>query len=259
MKKLIALVCAIVLTVSVSSVFAQDEEANFELASKVIPVEVFACTYNDGKGPSDLDEVSDNFNAYMDGRGATTYAAWTLTKFYTGPDQNFDFLWLGAWTDGNAMGADTDTILSTGGDVVAEFFALADCGVHTGAASINYKLPEGGTPGNSVLTFSNCSIEEGHAYPEVADAATAWATALTEAGSQAAIYHWFPVYGGAGAGDSNFTIVTAYRNFTDMGADFERMTNGRMFMESNALFGGLTDCDVQRVYAAQERRSAVLR
>ena len=32
------------------------------------------------------------------------YAAWTLTKSYYGPEQEFDVIWLGAWTDGNAMG-----------------------------------------------------------------------------------------------------------------------------------------------------------
>jgi hypothetical protein len=258
MKKILSLVCAGGLTLAMGGAIAQDEEAKFQLPSKVVPVEIYACRYNDGQGPSDLDAAVAGFTAYMDKNETDTYAAWTLTKIYSGPDQDFDFIWLGAWTDGNAMGAGTDALYSTGMDMLANFTRVADCYAHTNSASINYKLPEGGTPANAVLTFSNCTINEGQEYAEIAEATSAWADVLTEAGSQVAIYHWFPIRGGGG--DSpDFTILQAYPNHTEMGADFERMTNGQLFRQSNELFAGLMDCDVSRVYNARSRRAAQLR
>jgi hypothetical protein len=166
---------------------------------------------------------------------------------------------MGAWTDGNAMGSGMDMLYSTGVEYLENFGRVATCNAHINSGSINYKLPDGGGQGPSVLTFSNCEIMEGRTYSEVVDATKAWADVLTDAGSQAAIYHWFPIYGGGGDDAPDFTILTAYPNHTELGADYERMTNGELFRQSNALFGGLTDCDVRRAYNAKNRRSAQLR
>ena len=62
----------------------------------VIPVELFACSYNDGKGSADLDKVIDKWNAWTDKNGIDDYAAWTLTPYYFGPEQEFDVIWMGA-------------------------------------------------------------------------------------------------------------------------------------------------------------------
>lgn len=257
MKVLVTLALAS-LVFGAGIVVAQDEEPEFALASKIIPVEAFLCNYNDGQGPADLTDAVDGWNAYMDKNDVDTYAAWTLTKNYTGPDQEFDFIWLGAWADGNAMGVGDDMMRESGGEYIADFFKVANCGVHINSASINYKLPEGGTPGNGVLTFSNCTVNDGKSYAAIAEATHAWADVLTEAGSKAALYHWFPIFGGGG--DSpDFTVVTAYANYSDLGADYERRTNGELFRQANALYGDLMDCDVARVYDTQSRRNAQLR
>ncbi len=258
MRRILTLAVASSLTLSLVSAFAQEDEGEFVLASKIVPVEIYVCRYNDGQGPSDLDAAIDSWTAYVDDNEVDTYAAWTLSKVYSGPDQDFDFIWLGAWTDGNAMGAGSDMLYTTGGKIMENFGRVADCYAHANSASINYKLPEGGTPANSVLTFSNCTINDGKSYTAVSEATRAWADVLTEAGSQAAIYHWFPVYGGGG--DSpDFTAVTAYANHTELGADYERITNGQLFRKSNALFSDLMDCDVDRAYNATQRRAAKLR
>lgn len=259
MKKIVSLVCAGAISLCMGNAVAQDDEVEFELPSKVIPVEVYACRYNDGQGPSNLDSAVNSWTAYMDENAVDSYAAWTLTKVYSGPDQDFDFIWLGAWTDGNAMGAGSDMLYSSGGKILENFGAVADCYSHTSAASLNYKLPEGGTPANAVLTFSNCNIEDGKSYPAVAEATREWVGILSEAGSQAAIAHWFPVYGGGGDDTPSFTIFSAYPNHTELGADLERRTNGQLFRKSNALFGDLVKCDVSRVYNATSRRAAKLR
>jgi hypothetical protein len=83
------------LALGMGGAFAQDEE-EFQLASKIVPVEIFVCNYNDGQGPADLDKAASGWTAYMDQNNIDNYAAWTLTKYYNGPDQEFDFIWLGA-------------------------------------------------------------------------------------------------------------------------------------------------------------------
>lgn len=116
-----------------------------ELVSKVVPVEVWTCNYKEGHGPTDIDAATDAWNGYMDENNVDSYAAWTLTKSYYGPDQEFDVIWLGAWTDGNAMGTASDMMAETGGEYLAKFFVALDCATHSNLASLNYKLPGDGT------------------------------------------------------------------------------------------------------------------
>jgi hypothetical protein len=259
MRKLITLVCAGGLTLGMGGAIAQDDEPQLELASKIVPVEIYACRYNDGQGPSDLDDAVDSWTAYMDENAVDSYAAWTLTKVYSGPDQDFDFLWLGAWTDGNAMGTGSDMLYSTGGEILENFGTVADCYVHANSASINYKLPDDGTVADGILVFSNCSIEDGARYSDIASATTEWASILTEAGSESAIYHWFPAFGGGGDDGPDYLSVRSYPNYAALGADYERQGNGGLFRTSGRLFGDIVDCDAPRVYDATSRRSAQLR
>ena len=260
MKKLVlAAASAALAMLGATSATAQDDAPEFELPSKVVPVEIWVCSYRDGQGPGDLDGVVAGWSDYMDDSDIDNYAAWTLTKWAYGPDQDFDFLWLGAWTDGNAMGSGMDVFSETGGmQHFGNFMRVADCGVHVMAGSLNYKATEDGTPQNGLITFSNCTVSDDSSYPEVAAATREWAAALTDAGSEASIFHWFPIYGGGGDSPT-YQAVTAYPNFTELGADVERMTNGEMFRQNNALFSGKVDCDTSRVYNAQVRRSAQLR
>jgi opacity protein-like surface antigen len=238
---------------------AQDNDQPVEIVSKIVPVEVWACSYNEGQGPSELDAAVDAWTGFADANGVDDYAAWTLTPHYFGPNQSFDFLWLGAWTDGNAMGAGTDMLYGSGAEYLANFVRVATCNSHTNAGSISYKLPSDDAPQDLVITFSNCSIEDGASYQQVVEATQSWSSALTEAGSQAAIYHWFPIYGGGGDDTPDFIRLNVYPNHTELGADYERITNGEMFRQSNALFGALVNCDAARVYNAQSRRVARLR
>ena len=261
MKKLgFAVISAALTMLGATSAVAQDDEAPaFELPSKVVPVEIWACSYRDRQGPDDLDDVVEGWSDYMDDNEVDNYAAWTLTKWAYGPNQEFDFLWLGAWADGNAMGTGLDMFTDSGGEHFDNFMRVSDCSAHTMAGSINYKATEDGTPQNALITFANCNVAEGASYPEVAQATREWAALLTESGSQASAFHWFPSYGGGGESVPDFLSVVAYPNFTELGADFERLTNGEMFRQQGALFNDIVNCDVRRIYNAQVRRSAQLR
>ena len=82
MKKLVlAAASAALAMLGATSAIAQDEAPAFELPSKVVPVEIWACNYRDGQGPGDLDAVVAGWSEYMDDNDIDNYAAWTLTKW----------------------------------------------------------------------------------------------------------------------------------------------------------------------------------
>lgn len=226
---------------------------------KVIPVELFACTFNEGKGPKDLTAAIDKWNEWADKDGLDSYSAWTLTPYYYGPEQEFDFLWLGAGKDAIALGKAQDAYLTEDAGLRAGFNSAISCNAHVKYASIQFKPPkQGATPGNSVLTFSDCSLKEGASWDAVNAASVEWSKHLSEAGSEAGIWHWYPAYGG-GDEDFDFKWLESHENFAALGADFESYGNGGGYKVAGGLFGELLDCDSNRAYLAKNHRYAQLR
>ena len=252
-KKLMVMVTAVlVATLGTVNATAQD-------GVTFVPVDIFGCTYNEGKGPADLDAAAATWTKYMDDNDTDTYAAWTMTKHYAGPDQNFDVAWLGAHKNGTTMGEGADDWQANGGETAAAFGEVVTCDMTGNYASRMYKAPpDGNIPGDGVLIFSNCSLEDGARYADVITATNTWVNILAEAGSPAATYHWFPVFG-TGEDDIGWKLVTAYPNYTELGKNYDRMGNGGLYLKEQELFGELVDCDVPRVYDVKNRRSAKIR
>jgi len=156
-RLIITILSAGVITlVSASCVKAQDDDR----LAKFVPTELWACNYNEGQGPDDLDVVAGKWNAYMDENEADAYLAWTLTPQYFTDEQDFDVLWLGAWKNGNEMGQGRDNYHATGGAIMAEFGKVIDCGAHLGFVSRAFKLPpddDAGPSNTGVITLRRCS------------------------------------------------------------------------------------------------------
>ena len=236
--------------------FAQVSEDGL---GKVLPVEIWACTYNDGQDISDLDKVTVRWNKFLDDNGDTNRAAWVLTPYVYTPEQDFDFLWMEAFADGNAMGTGTHLWLTKGGDLSEDYDEVADCTAHVVLSSAMYKAPANAeTPSSGIITMMNCEMNEGSRYSDVKAAELKWAEHLTNSGSNAGYWHWFPTFGG---GDSEFDykIVFAYADYVELGADFERFANGGGRKASREIFSDVDDCDDARVYVATVQRAAKLR
>jgi hypothetical protein len=225
----------------------------------VIPVELFACSYNEQKGPDDLDKVIDNWNAWADRQGIDDYAAWTLTPYYFGQEQEFDVIWVGAGKDAVALGKAQDSYLSKNEGLEDQFNEVISCDAHTNMASLNYKAPpKGATPANSIMTFSDCKYKEGATFAALSAAMGDWSQHLSDAGSKAGIWHWYPMYGGGGE-EFSFKWIEAFKNFAELGVDYESFGNGGGYATSGRLFGHLLSCDSSRAYLAQSRRFVQLR
>lgn len=241
----------LVLAAGCNNGVAQDEE---EEDSSAVPVEIYACNYSEGMGPADLDAATAKFNAWADGRGWNDYTAWTLTKFYSGPEQEFDFLWLGVSPTAQALGAAQDDWLANGGEIAAEFDKVATCDIHANFAAVNFKEPpeREDPPSNIVISFSDCNIADGKNFgDDVAPAIAAWAEHRTQQGSEAGHWALFPAYGGGGE-EFDFKYVTGHLTHEQQGIDYDNYDVDK----ARELFTGLLDCDSSRVYNATNQRRA---
>ncbi|MDH3746679.1 MAG: hypothetical protein OER97_00620 [Gammaproteobacteria bacterium] len=245
---LIAVLSATVALVS-GIAFAQEEAEG----PRFYPVETFTCNYNEGKGPADMEKAIDAWSKFLNKKEVTTYWAATVTPYYFGAE-TFDIGWLGAWTNGEAMGAGTDMWLSEGGEHAEKFAAAVTCDTHSNFASTEIKAPpEGPSPDNIVITFSDCNVHDGKAFPEVLEASNAWAEYQVEAGYEGGSWMLFPVFGGGGA-EFDFKMVESFENYTVLGQFYDLYGNGGGYQKHGELIGELYECDDARVYNATIRR-----
>ncbi|MGI9295797.1 MAG: hypothetical protein ACR2PS_17590, partial [Pseudomonadales bacterium] len=218
------------------------------------PVELYSCTFADGKGMADLDKVTAKWNAWMDEKGRNDYVAVTLTPQFNDPDLKFDAAWMGFWPDGKAMGKSLQEWVTEGGKLGAEFDKVMPCDVHQSFAAVTINAPTGPTPETAVVVFSNCSIAEGKKPAEAGAALRAWGEYLKSNGIDGPLWSMWPAHGGGDA-DFDFKLVAGYNDYQAFGAAFDQFGNGGGYKKAAEIFGGVTDCDVARVYDMRLRRA----
>jgi len=255
MKKLLTALVSCSLLLSAGIGIADEHEGEAGEANVATPLEMFACRYNEGKGPADLDAATKNWNAWADKNGVDDYSAWTLVPYYSGPDQDFDVLWLGGSDNAKTMGRVQDTWLATGSKEAEGFAEVVSCDVHAAYAVLRMKKPpKRDNPSNIVISFSDCNTAEGITFDDLYVPLIEWGNYKGENGSTAGMWVFFPSYGGGGE-QFDFKWVTAHQNLEDMGADWDQFSESG-WKKAGELFAGKLECDSSRSYLATNRRMA---
>jgi len=248
MKKILTMMAtgSLLMVAAASTALAQDDGAE-----TVFPVQLFACNYNDGMRPADLDAATAKWNAWADDAGLNDYSAWTLEKYYYGPLQAFDVIWLGTAANGTAMGRGHDMYDATGGEAAMGFAKVVTCGAHNRFAAMEFKAPPAGDPDPTVLlAFQDCKIAEGKNFKDdVAPGVRKWADFRSDQGSIGGQWILFPAYGGGGE-EFDFKWVSSHANHEAMGQNWDSY-DGDL---DSSLFDDVIDCDSSRVYTATNRR-----
>ena len=260
MNKTLITIPAGCLLLSLSLAFADEhegdmQEGEMQEANVARPVEAFACRFNEGMGPDDLDPVIKKFNAWADKQKVTDYWAWTLTPYYFGPDQEFDILWFGASPKAKTLGRIQDNWLATGGKVQEGFNEVITCDTHGNWAALELKeSPKRADPSRGVVSFSDCTMANGTTMEDLYPALAEWSEYITEQGSTAGMWMFFAAYGGGGE-KFDFKWVQSWQNLEELGADWDRYSESG-WRKADELFEGKLDCDASRAYISTTRRMA---
>jgi hypothetical protein len=245
-------VCSLLVLMGTGSTVAQDEGEG----PTAFPVEIYVCNFNEGMGHAELNQWADKWNAWIESSTPEPYSAWTLTPFYFGQDQDFDFIWLGTSPNAAALGRAYDNYLTQSGDLQPEFDKFATCGAHSNLATVNIKEPaDDGDSSSFVLSFSNCNIAEGKTMDDAFPVLQAWSEYRTGHGSGSGMWVMFPAYGG-GKADFDFKFAVSHQNYAALGADYDQYAQGG-YAKADELFTGILDCDEARTYNASTRRDGI--
>jgi len=255
MKKFLTVLVSGGLLLSVGIGIADEHEGEAEEANVAVPVEMFACKFNEGKGPADMKPVYKKFNAWADKQGIDDYTAWSLAPYYASPEQDFDQIWLGVSPKAKALGRAQDSWLATGGKVQEAFDEVNTCDVHAAYSALKIKSPpERDNPSNIFISFSDCNMADGTSFDDLYNPLIEWGKYAAENGSTAGMWVFFPVHGGGGE-SFDFKFVAAWQNLEDRGADWDSYSEGG-WQKGNELFAGKVECDSSRGYLASSVRMA---
>lgn len=255
MRKFLTVLASGGLLLSSSIGFADSHEGDAEESNVASPLEMFACNYNEGKGPADLDGAIKKWNAWADKKGIEDYSAWTLVPYYSSPTQDFDVLWLGGSEKAKTLGRIQDVWIGTGGKEQQAFAEVISCDSHAAYSVLQMKAPpKRDNPSNVVISFSDCNTAEGVRFDDLYMPMIEWGEYMGEHGSKAGMWVFFPSFGGGGE-EFDFKWVDAFQNLEDMGADWDHM-NESGWKKANELFAGKLSCDSSRTYLATNRRMA---
>lgn len=253
MKKIVAVLLCGGLLMPLNAVLADQHEGEEGEANVARPVEMYACQYMDGKGPSDLEAVIKKFNAWADKQDIDDYWAWTMVPYYFGPEQEFDFLWLGASPTAKALGENQEAWLGTGGKVQGEFAEVFSCNQHGNYAVLRMKEPpKREDPSRGVVAFSDCSMTEGTTFDDMYPAIMEWGKYTAEQGSKAGMFVFFPAFGGGGE-SFDFKWVNSHQDLAELGVDYDNYSETG-WEKANELFQGKLNCDSSRAYLSTTRR-----
>ena len=246
MKTIITTVTAAVLGMVMTTAVLADHHG----APRTSALELYFCSFADGKDMGDLKKVAAGWDRWVDSNFTESYNAYILSPvLINGADFPYDSLWLGVAENQQAMGKVMDDWSAKGGEWQQKFDAASKCDSHALLTSMEVrpydKLGQAG-----YLQVSACQFKPGAGFAELAAVDKKWNAWMDKNAMPGGIYRWIPGVGAQRADKSDFYGVYVAESLADRGQAHDMMMAGG-FQVWNSLYDGISDCDNPRVWSAQ--------
>jgi hypothetical protein len=222
----------------IQPVWAQAQGAK---ATPPAPVEAFYCNLKEGKSMKDLMQVADRFSKWAD-KNDPSYAAWIITPQFGLGAQLPHLIWLGSWANGSEMGKGIAGYAADGRDLQDAFDGVIDCSMgHVLASSVEINAPDG-PPGDGVVMFTECTIDDGSDWSKAVAAHKSFSGAMRSMGSKGSSWAFFPMLGG---GDLayDYLAVSTFGSWADYGAAYDMYVTGGGWQKAMETYKGVASCD----------------
>lgn len=218
-----------------------------ESDNMVNPVELFACTFKEGKGYDDLAKVNEKFRKWAK-KNDSGYSAWTITPQFRTNDGQFDVGWIGSWQAGADMGKGLDNWMSNNDGIGADYGEVIECS-HSLVSSVAINAPAG-PPNDGVVWFSSCSLNDGANHAQAFEAHKKLSAGMRTMGGKGQSWLMYPVFGFKDA-EFDYYSVVSFNNYQELGEAWHLWTNGKGYEKHGAALASLLSCDSPRVYDAR--------
>ncbi|MEQ8801035.1 MAG: hypothetical protein RLP45_03260 [Haliea sp.] len=211
------------------------------------PVELYACTFRDGKGMQDLEKANANFKKWA-ASNTSGHSAWMITPQFRSMDTEFHVGWIGAYQSAADFGSSTDKWVNASGSVSKAYYDAVDCS-HAMMSSYATGGQEG-APGDGVVWFSRCSLEDDASVADAAAGHARVADMMEDMGAGGSSWIFVP---GLGFGDAEFDYyhVAAWPSYPAFAKAWEAYVNGGGMAKAMELHEGVSSCKSPNMYDAQ--------
>jgi hypothetical protein len=242
MKKflLAATTAALISLTGMQTAVAQDNRPGF------YPIEMWACSFNDRKDQDDMDSVYEQIAE----EGDTPYAAWQLNPYMAGNrNDQFDFIYIGAWPNGNMMGSDVANLFSGVYQSSEAWNETVSCAafMYTG---IGIQENPDEEDDHYFVTISDCNSDEGVSNGQALNGIRRYNDWLVENGHSVGTQVWFPAHGGGNA-DFDFKLIHVYAGPEDWGNAWQWRINNTAVQARRNYMSGVVSCDESRLYSTR--------
>lgn len=237
----------VVAVVAVSSLGLTTQAWSQDKSPAVMPVELYSCTFNEGKGMDDLNKVTEKFRKWSK-KNQSGYSAWTITPNFRAADGEFDVGWIGSSQTSDAFGKGMDNWVNDNDGLAAAFNDVISCS-HSLVSSVAINAPDGPAD-NGVVMFSSCTRAEGKNDRDAYEAHKGFSDAMRAMGGKGQSWIMYPALG-FGKMEFDYYVVTGFQNYAELGEGWNLYTNGKGYEKAAAMMGGVTSCDSPRVYDAR--------
>jgi len=242
MKKLILAAFAAALTILtvVPAAFAQENRPN------ISPIEMWACTFKDRKDQDDMNAVYEQIEEESD----AAYGAWQLDPWLAGNlNQQFDFLYVGIWANGNVMGGDVANLFSGATSSGETWDETVDCAsfMFTG---VEIQQSPNEEDGHYFVTIADCNADKGVSNGQAVNGIRRFNDYLVENGHTVGTDVWFPVHG-AGDAEYDFKLIHVYTGPQAWGGAWQWRIDNQAFQARRNYMNGVVSCDESRLYSTR--------
>lgn len=228
------LVTSLVILFSAGSAVADDHLQVPEYGG----VETFACSFNEGKDMDDLLKVTKKWDKWFDKNSTVGYTGLVLTPYYYDALEA-DVYWVGFSSSLEDQAVAQTEFLAT--DLSADFYDVYTCESHAQLAWVRIR-DEVGPSADGVVDFSACAMLPGATQQALSTADEKMNAFLTEIGSTARIYRWYPMQGGEANG-ADFYQAGWSSSLQEKGANADKFVRAGGPLVETSLYGELLSCN----------------
>jgi len=183
--------------------------ADHHAPSPFIPIEIYGCSYTEGKGLDDFLAVGKKWNKWADKQIPQSGFAGILTPYlYDSRNHDSDAYWMNIAPTFETMGSTMDEWSSKGAKMQAQFDEVCTIDSHSLFFGQGIQQPkEQDNSDSGLMMLEICSMKEGATMEKMLAADAKMRAQQAKMGTETGMMRWFPVAGMAREIEFDFLMI----------------------------------------------------
>ena len=215
--------------------------------SPFMPVEIYGCSYNEGKGLEDFLAVGKKWSKWADKEIPESGFAAILTPYlYDNRDHVSDVYWMNMTSGFERMGGTMDDWTAKGGKFQAQFDEVCTINNHTLFVGQGIQRPKGDA-GPGMMSIQLCTSKDGMTPEKMFAADAKMRAQQAKMGTEGGMMRWFPFAGMARQFDFDFLMIRVASSMKEIGKNMDIYMKN--MGQADAPYAEISDCASGEIFS----------